>query len=367
MPSNIEKLKLIKSVLSRSTEGSIAGDQLNVNLRSQLSECFSLFGGDIRGLDLLLATQPAIKEQFNRKLKLEGYSTQLNYDSFQDEENLRSVVTSATPCEVVSCTDVIMEFIYCDKGMHSYMSKISSDKGCAVKVPLIPARAGSTPLVPSGSVIPVATGLADDKCMTVTPEKYGEYLTLDIRSLECNTCVDRIALKMKQLAQRVSLAMSNLAAAKVIATGTNVPASGTLLATVQDMSDAIKANIQTAGALTYFVAPIVFDQLLRQTDASGRAIIDPMSIPCDGKCREICFQGNKYVELDTIPVTANQSTIYTGYFDYASHIVSSVNSVECQDCADKMNDVVKIGNVFYQEVVIPTDFAAAFAYSVITV
>jgi hypothetical protein len=358
----------LRSIFSRNIEGSREQEKLDIQLKESLTDSLRYVAQDMRGLDAFLATQPVVAAEFNRKLTAQGLKTQISYTGFENDSDLRSVVETSAPCAFVPCTDVLMEYIYCDLGLHSLLKKIPSAGGCAVKVPLLPPRTGSTPIIPVGSTIALASGLTDDKCIEIKPEKYGEYTVLDTRDLNCNNCVDRIQLKMKQLAERTSNAMHNATFTKLNAVATNVPAAGNLLATIDDMSQAIKTNIQTSGSLTFVVAPVVFDQLIREKDGSGRYIIDPMSIACEGKCREVCFQGNKFIEMDRLQVVANQTTIFAGYFDtYAGHVVSAVNAVDCQDCLDKMNDNLKIGNTFYQEVVIPADFAAAFAKSTITV
>lgn len=363
-----QRFENLRAVFSRNIDGTREQEKLDMMLKESLSDSLRYVAQDMRGLDAFLATQPVVADEFNRKLKLEGYKTQVSYTGLDNDDSLRSVVETSAPCSFVPCTDVLMEYIYCDTGLHSLLKKIPSANGCAVKVPLLPPRSGSTPIIPTGSTIGLAAGLTDDKCLEIKPDKYGEYTVLDTRDLSCNNCVDRIQLKMKQLAERTANSMHNAVFTKINAIATNVPAAGDLIATIDDMSQAIKTNIQTTGSLTFVLAPVVFDQLIKSKDGSGRYIIDPMSINCEGKCREVCFQGNKFIEMDRLTVVANQTTIFAGYFDtYGAHVVSPVNAVDCQDCLDKMNDVLKIGNTFYQEVVIPTDFAGAFAKSTITV
>lgn len=358
----------LRDFFSRQYSGTIENGKYDMDLKSALKEILTQVSPDVKGLDVFFATQPDIAEDFNRALRIDGYKTQLDYSQLGEESNIRSIVETNAPCKVVSCVDVLMEFVYCETGLQDYVFKVINNDGCAMKVPILPARSGSTPIIPSGASIGLAAGLADDKCIEVTPDKYGEYVNIDLRTLKCNNCVDILMLKLKQLAQRTATAMHNAIFTKANAIAATVAPSGNLLTTINNMSQTIKSTITTSGPLTYFLAPVVFDALIKSVDGSGRFNIEPTSIECSGKCRTICFQGNMFIEMDRLPIVANTSVILAGYFSqYLAHVVSPVNNTECRDCMDQLNDVLKVGNAFYQEVFIPTDFINAFAKSTITV
>lgn len=357
--------QLLKKTLADKVDKNLL-DQNNLNLRSLFNKASDeLNGNSFQMFDAVMASNPNMARAFNQRTAKDGIKKEVDYSVFE-EANARAVTETNTPCVFVSCVDILMEYYYCDTGIHNYMRQIATD-GCAVKIPVIPDELGSTPLIPLGASIQQAT-LAVTKCIEVKPEKYGEYVTLDLRDITCNTCVDNMVIILKRLARRMFRMRENTAMAKVLATATNVTTGANITTTIQDLSDAIKSNITTAGALTYFTSPVGFDNIIRNyQDASGRRAIEATSVNCEGKCRTICLDGNKFVEIDTIPVVANVTNLIAGYMEYSAVVSSPVQVQECADCLDKMNNVLKVGNVAYYDVFIPTQFNLAFAKTTIAV